>query len=96
MSFSIPNKAVPGGCVVALVGLLPIALGFLLSLGVWKACQIPPEERPEKWISGVLQLGGGALICVLLGMVMIYFGMRRAMRADMTAPFSESKPTMRF
>ena len=96
MFYSQPNKAVPGGCVIALLGFLPIAFGFLLGWAVWRGYQVPPDERPEKWLSRILQLGGGSLICVLLGVIIIYFGMRLAMGADTTNPFSQLRSKMRF
>lgn len=96
MSNSYPNKAVPGGCVIAFLGFFPIVFGFLLGWGLWKGFQLPIDERSENWLSGMLQLGGGALLSVLLGLTIIYFGLRLSMKADVTNPYSESKPKMRF
>ncbi len=96
MSYSHPNKAVPGGCVITFLGFFPIVVGLLLGWGLWKGYQLPSEERSEKWFSGMLQFGGGSLICVLLGLFMIYFGLRMTVSADLTNPYSGSKPKMRF
>lgn len=96
MFYAHPSKAVPGGCVIAFLGFFPITFGALLSWAVWKGFQLPPDERPEKWFSGILQLGGWALLCYLIGFAMIYFGLRLTTKADMTNPYSETKPKMRF
>jgi hypothetical protein len=96
MSYAQPTKAVPGGCVIAFLGFFLLAIGCVFGWAVWKGLQLPSDERHEKWLSGILQLGGGALLCVLLGVAMIYFGLRLTTRADITDPYSDSKPAMRF
>ena len=91
-----PTKATPGGCVVAFLGLFPVVIGILLSLAVWKGFQVPADERSEEWLSGILQLGGWGLFCYLLGLGIVVFGLRLTSKADLSDPYSGSKPTMRF
>lgn len=96
MLYAHPSKAVPGGCVIAFLGFLPITLGILFSWAVWKGVQLPSDERPERWLSGILQLGCWALLCYLAGFLLIYFGLRLTTKANMTDPYSGTKPKMRF
>lgn len=81
---------------IALLGFLPLALGALLGWLVWKGAQVPAEERSADWPSATLQLGAGAVICLLIGGGMVFFGMRMAGRADSSEPYSQSKPRVRF
>lgn len=91
-----PGKAVPGGCVVALLGFFPTMTGVLLGWAVWKAYQVTPDDRPDEWLSGILELTIWALVCLLIGAAMFYFGMKLAMKSDMSDSYSDTKPKMRF
>lgn len=96
MPYVHPTKAVPGGCVIAFLGLFPIAFGVLFGWGAWKLWRVAPDERADNWGAQMLPFGGGAILCLLVGIALIALGLRLARRADMTDPQSGSKPTMRF
>lgn len=78
---------------IALIGFLPIAFGVFCGWVLWKTFQLPAEDRSSE---AMWELGAGSALGILLGLLMIYFGFKLALKADMTEPYSREKPTTRF
>jgi len=78
-----PNKAVPGGCVLVLLGIFSwVYTGLCIYLLVNRDLVEDPAEKSE--LVQKFSIHGG--IAFLLGLLLIYSGSRLAMRADMSNP----------
>ncbi len=88
-----PSKAVPGGCIIGMVGIAAILGGVLCIFGFFAALDAPPDRPPiiEAW-----KFGLAAFLSIAFGLWIIRLGWRLALKADMTDPDDPNKPTMRF
>ncbi|MGJ8674259.1 hypothetical protein [Rubritalea sp.] len=93
MSYTIkPTKASPAGCVFSLFGFIPIIFSLIFGYGFYKAI----SNMPETDSSLLWKFGLGSVACFIIGLVIIRIGWRMALGADMSDPYSDNKPKMRF
>ena len=78
---------------LGLAGLVPLIFGGLCIWGFFAAINASPENPPdiESW-----KFAAGAVIGIVLGALLIRWGWRLAVQADMTEPYSPDKPRTRF
>ena len=89
------TRAVPGGCVLGFFGLLAWAYAGLCGGALYLAGKLPAAEAAknealvqELWIHGMVALTAGALL--------LWYGWRVSLRADMSDPGNRGKPMIRF
>ncbi|MDA3874635.1 MAG: hypothetical protein PF795_11835 [Kiritimatiellae bacterium] len=79
-----PNKAVPGGCVIALLGLFSwVYTGLCIYLLVNRDSLEDPADRAEL----VQKYSTHGVIAFIFGAALMYIGYRLAVRADMSDPY---------
>lgn len=86
-----PTKATPAGCVVGLLGVAFLVMSTALGFVVYKILAQESIDWSLLWKCGL-----GALGCFILGLLIIRFGLKLALNADMSDPYSTTKPKMRF
>lgn len=91
MSSRQPTKASPAGCVIGVFGI--ILLVFSVISG-WIFYRLLTREVID-W-SLLWKYGGGSLACLFVGLFVIRLGWKLALGADMSDPYSNTKPKIRF
>ncbi|MDA7881550.1 hypothetical protein N9A94_04530 [Akkermansiaceae bacterium] len=93
MLYSMPHRATPGGCLLGLLGLASLIFGGICIWGLFVAVDVPPSKSDPELI---MKLAFGSAIGVSLGIFIIRWGWRLAIRSDMSDPDDQDKPLMRF
>lgn len=78
MPYSTPTKATPGGCLVGLLGLASMIFGGVCTWGLFVAVDVPPSKSDPELI---MKLGFGSAVGVSLGLFLIRWGWRLAIRS---------------
>ncbi len=86
-----PTKASPAGCVIGLFGIASLGVSMISGLGVYRILTHEIIDWSLFWKYGL-----GFIGCLIIGLLIIRFGLKLALGADMSDPYSTTKPKMRF
>lgn len=86
-----PTKASPAGCMIGLFGFASLALSIIFGLGLYRVFTLEIMDWSLFWKYGL-----GSLGCLIIGLLIIRFGFKLALSADMSDPYSTTKSKIRF
>ena len=91
-SFDSPTKAVPGGCIIGLIGVLCWLYTAVCTFFILNRDAIEDVERRTRIVETMFLHG---IVSLLLGVALVFFGCRLAVKSDMSDPWDPGKPMVR-
>jgi|HubBroStandDraft_1064217.scaffolds.fasta_scaffold270363_3 hypothetical protein len=88
-----PTRATPAGCVVVLFGLAAWVYTGLCCVVIHMEHHLPVAKQ-DSHVIRTWEIHG--VLSFVAGLLMLWFGLRWAVRADMSDPDDPTKPKVRF